>query len=39
MLTELYAQWGIGDDTDLHSLSPEQFPTLADLHQLILIAE
>lgn len=35
MLTELYAQWGIGDDTDLHSLSPEQFPTLADLHQLM----
>lgn len=35
MLDRLYTKWGMDDDTDFQSLSPTDYPILADLYDVI----
>jgi len=35
MLGRLYAQWGIGDDTDFAQMQPKDYPILSDLYELM----
>ncbi len=35
MLERLYTKWGMDDDTDFQSLSPTDYPILADLYDVI----
>ena len=35
MLTKLYTEWGISEETDFRRLTPEDYPILSDLYALI----
>lgn len=38
MLTKLYAEWGITEETDFSQMRPEDYPTLSELYDFIEIA-